>query len=80
METHRIAQIQHEARQLLDLRALLNRTSKRELIKICRIDMIRDLSVDLDYTRDNACYRAVEEALKMYADEITRKLSRAAQI
>lgn len=70
MENLHIAQIQHEASQLLDLKALLKRTSKRELIKI-------GLSVDLDYTRDNACYRAVEEALKTYADEITRKLSRA---
>lgn len=80
METHQIKQVQYEANQLLEIRALLSRISRKENVRISANDPLVGAGVCLLYTNDNACYRAVANALETYEVELTRKFSRVNEV
>lgn len=80
METHQIIQLQHEANQLLEIRELCKRINRNEPIKLRTLDPLNDANVSLSYTNDNACYRAIADALETYEVELTRKLSRVNEV
>ena len=80
METHQIKQVRYEANQLLVLKEFLKRLNQHEPIKLRTVDPLNDACVELSYTCDNACYRAIVDALETYEAELTRKLSRVNEV
>lgn len=84
METHQIKQVQYEANQLLEIRELRKRINRNEPIKLRTLDALNDplddAVINLSYTNDNACYRAIADALETYEAELARKLSRVNEV
>ena len=73
MDTKTINQIKREASQLLVLNQISKVTSTNKPIRVFLPDSA--LSIDLYKDSDNACYRAVLEALSTYEKELTKKFS-----
>lgn len=74
MDTKTINQIKHEASQLLVLKQISKATSTNKPIRVFLPDS-SSLAIDLYKDSDNACYRAVLEALSTYEKELTKKFS-----
>ena len=73
MDTKTINQIKHEASQLHVLNRISKISSTNKPFRVYLPDF--DLAIDLYKDSDNACYRAVLEALSTYEKELTKKFS-----